>query len=201
MARRRLTPKPPTGRGTACDDRLVAPDPDPDPDTAAEVDERHDDRRQDAVVHRYRARVAWSGSTAEGYEAYDRAHSASAPPADAALRLASDPAFRGDPALLNPEQLVVLAASSCQLLSFLAVAARARLDVRSYEDDAQAEMPEDDRPVRLTTIVLRPRVVLGPGPTVERVRHLLEVAHRECFIANSLRTEVRIEADITVEER
>ena len=70
--------------------------------------------------------------------------------------------------------------------------------MRSYEDEAEAEMPEDDRPVRLTTITLRPRVVMGPGPTVDRVRHLLEVAHRECFIANSLRTEVRIEADVVV---
>lgn len=161
-------------------------------------DPRPDD---DRVVHRYRTHLAWSGSTAAGYEAYDRTHEASAPPAGAALTLAADPAFRGDPDLLNPEQLVVLAASSCQLLSFLAVAARARLDVRAYEDDAEAEMPEDDTPVRLTTIILRPRVVLGPGPSVERVRHLLEVAHRECFIANSLRTEVRIEADITIEER
>lgn len=163
-----------------------------------DTDHPRDDGR---VVHRYRTRVAWSGSTAGGYEAYDRTHSASAPPADTALRLAADPAFLGDPTLLNPEQLVVLAASSCQLLSFLAVAARARLDVRSYEDDAEAEMPEDDRPVRLTTITLRPRVVLGPGPTVDRVRHLLEVAHRECFIANSLRTEVRIEAEITIDDR
>lgn len=118
--------------------------------------------------------------------------------ARAALTLASDPAFRGDPDLLNPEQLVVLAASSCQLLSFLAVAARARLDVRSYDDEAEATMPEDDPPLRLTTITLRPRVALGPGPTEERVRHLLEVAHRECFIANSLRSEIVLEPEITI---
>lgn len=171
-------------------------------DPTGSHDADHGDHHGDApVVHRYRTRLSWSGSTAEGYDAYDRTHTASAPPAEAALTLAADPAFRGDPTLLNPEQLVVLAASSCQLLSFLAVAARARLDVRSYEDDAEAEMPEDDRPMRLTSITLRPRVALGPGPTVARVQHLLEVAHRECFIASSLRTEVRIEAEITVEER
>jgi organic hydroperoxide reductase OsmC/OhrA len=59
-------------------------------------------------------------------------------------------------------------------------------------------MPEDDPPVRLTTITLRPRVLVGPGPTVERVHHLLEVAHRECFIANSLQTEIRVEASVTI---
>ncbi|NMH93698.1 OsmC family peroxiredoxin [Pseudonocardia bannensis] len=145
------------------------------------------------AVHHYRAHCSWSGSTADGYHHYDRSHLAGAAPADAGLTLSSDPAFGGDPALLNPEQLIVLAASSCQLLSFLAVAARARLDIREYRDDAEAFMPEADRPVRLAEIVLRPRIVLASGPTPERVRHLVEVAHRECFIANSLATPIRVE--------
>ncbi|WP_214364251.1 OsmC family protein [Pseudonocardia sp. H11422] len=145
------------------------------------------------AVHHYRAHCSWSGSTAEGYRRYDRTHAAGAAPADAGLTLSSDSAFGGDPALLNPEQLVVLAAASCQLLSFLAVAARARLDVREYRDDAEATMPEAARPVRLAEIVLRPRIVLAAGPTPDRVRHLVEVAHRECFIANSLATPVRVE--------
>lgn len=155
--------------------------------------------RREPVTHRYRVRCRWSGSTGLGYDAYSREHEASAEPAAAPLRLSSDPAFRGDPMLLNPEQLVVLAASSCQLLSFLAVAARARIDVVGYADDAEAMMPEDDPPARLTQIVLRPLITVaaGPGATVERVEHLVEVAHRECFIANSLRTEIHIEARIS----
>jgi len=68
-------------------------------------------------VHRYAATCAWAGSTAAGYEAYDRAHSGSAPPAEATVTLSSDPAFRGDPRLLNPEQLLVLAASSIALVA------------------------------------------------------------------------------------
>ncbi|MFC4947014.1 OsmC family protein [Pseudonocardia sp. GCM10023141] len=149
-----------------------------------------------APVHRYTTTCSWSGSTAVGYAAYDRTHAAAADPADTALALSSDPAFGGDPARLNPEQLVVLAASSCQLLSFLAVAARARLDVRDYRDEATATMPEDDKPVRLTEIVLHPHIVLAAGPSEERVRHLVEVAHRECFIANSLATPVRVEPTV-----
>jgi organic hydroperoxide reductase OsmC/OhrA len=144
-------------------------------------------------VHRYSAVVSWTGSTGAGYDAYDRAHQASAPPAAAVLTLASDPAFRGDPSLLNPEQLLVLAASSCQLLSFLAVAARARIDVVAYEDRAEGEMPEDDKPVRLTRIVLRPRISVAGDVAEERLDHLSDVAHRECFIANSLNTEVLVE--------
>jgi organic hydroperoxide reductase OsmC/OhrA len=144
-------------------------------------------------VHAYRCRLEWSGSTGAGYERYGRAHDATCPPADAGLRLSSDPAFRGDPALLNPEQLLLASASSCQCLSFLAVAARARVDVVAYADDAEAVMPEDDRPVRITRIVLRPRIVVAGDVPDERVLHLVEVAHRECYVANSLRSEIAIE--------
>ncbi|MEZ5142300.1 MAG: OsmC family protein [Acidimicrobiales bacterium] len=150
-------------------------------------------------VHRYRTTCRWEGSTAVGYEAYDRRHVVTAPPAETELVLSSDPAFRGEPALVNPEQLVVAAASSCQLLSFLAVAARARIDVVAYDDEADAVMPEDDPPVRLTRITLRPRITIrrrDGRPTEDRVRRLVAVAHRECFIANSLRTEVVVEPTV-----
>lgn len=133
---------------------------------------------------------SWTGSTGAGYEAYDRAHSATTDPATVSLRLSSDPAFRGDPALLNPEQLLVLAASSCQLLSFLAVAARAKIDVVAYEDDAEGVMPDGERPMRLTRIQLRPRISIAGEVSRERIEHLVDVAHRECFIANSLSTEI-----------
>jgi organic hydroperoxide reductase OsmC/OhrA len=151
-----------------------------------------------AHVHRYTASCAWQGSTAAGYDAYERTHEAKAPPAPATLQLSSDPAFRGDPALLNPEQLLVLAASSCQLLSFLAVAARARIDVIEYRDDAEGEMPEGDPPMRITRITLRPQIVVWEDVSESRVRHLVEVAHRECFIANSLTTEVVVEPGISI---
>ena len=146
-------------------------------------------------THRYAATCSWRGSTGVGYDAYDRAHTANCPPAAVSVDLSADPAFRGDPAKLNPEQLVVLAASSCQLLSFLAVAARARVDVVSYDDDASGEMP-DGRTPWIERIVLRPVVRYRGDTTSERVLHLLELAHRECYIANSLRTEITLEPQL-----
>jgi organic hydroperoxide reductase OsmC/OhrA len=164
-----------------------------------------------AHTHRYPVRCQWEGSTGVGYDAYDRSHTVSAgggadgsdgsegSASGLSLALSADPAFLGDPAKLNPEQLLVLAASSCQLLSFLAAAARARIDVIAYEDDAEGVMPEDDRPVRITRIALRPRITVRGDVAEERVRHLVEVGHRECFIANSLRSEVVVEPDIVFE--
>jgi organic hydroperoxide reductase OsmC/OhrA len=152
-------------------------------------------------THRYHARCSWSGSTGVGYDAYDRTHELSAPPAAVALTLSGDPAFGGDPALLNPEQLLVAAAASCQLLSFLAVAARARIDVVAYEDEADAVMPEDDQPVRITSISLRPRITIrapaaGAPPSTEKVQRLVRLAHQECYIANSLRSDITVTATI-----
>jgi organic hydroperoxide reductase OsmC/OhrA len=149
-------------------------------------------------VHTYATRLEWSGSTAAGYDEYERAHTVTAPPADATLRLTSDPAFTGDPGLLNPEQLLVAAASSCQLLSFLAVAARSRVDVIEYSDEAEGTMDEAERPMWVQRIVLRPRIVVGAGTDEEKVRRLVEKGHRHCFIANSLRSEMTIEAEIEV---
>jgi organic hydroperoxide reductase OsmC/OhrA len=161
-------------------------------------------------VHTYTSRVAWSGSTAEGYDAYDRRHAGGFPaggdPAGGlVLPLSGDAAFGGDGALPNPEQLLVLAAASCQLLSFLAVAARARVEVVHYIDGAFATMPDQREPVGLTGIKLFPRITVADRLvgrdtplTEDRVRHLCEVAHRECYVANSLRTEVVVEPTITL---
>ena len=149
-----------------------------------------------ATIHRYDATCSWTGSTGVGYDHYDRTHRGATPPARAELTLASDPAFRGDPALINPEQLLVLAAVSCQLLAFLAVAARARIDVVAYEDHGEGFMPEDDPPERITRIELRPRITVAGDVSESRIRRLVDLAHRECYIANSLRTEVTVNPTI-----
>lgn len=156
----------------------------------------HDGRHS---THDYPVHCHWSGSTGTGYDRFSREHTATAPPALPELHLSSDPAFRGDASLLNPEQLVVLAAASCQLLSFLAVAARARVEVVGYDDHGFGVMDESNPPTRITAISLRPVIRVASGTTEDRVKRLVEVAHRECFIANSLRTEVDIEATVVIE--
>lgn len=150
------------------------------------------------AVHHYQAMCTWRGSTGAGYETYDRSHELRAPPAPQTLTMSSDPVFRGDPQRLNPEQLLLMAAASCQMLSFLAIAARARLDVVEYEDRAEGCMPEDDKPVRITRIVLKPRIVLRGAADAARVHRLVEQAHHACFIANSLNSTIEITPDIVI---
>ena len=148
-------------------------------------------------MHRYEARAHWTGSTSLGYESYDRGHSVSAPPAEAELTVTTGEA-KGDPRLLNPEQLVVMAASSCQMLWFLHLASKARIDVVAYEDEASGVMPAGKEPLRITEITLRPRITVADEAKEERVRKLISTAHELCYIANSLRSEMNIEPTIEV---
>lgn len=71
----------------------------------------------------------------------------------------------------------------------------ARIDVVAYEDDAEGEMPEDERPLRIVRIALKPTItVAGGAPGDARLHQLVETAHRHCFVANSLRSDIAVEA-------
>jgi organic hydroperoxide reductase OsmC/OhrA len=147
--------------------------------------------------HRYETLLRWTGSTGLGWESYGRDHTATAPPAEQEIRLTTGEA-KGDPAVLNPEQLVVMAASSCQMLWFLHLASKARIDVVAYEDEASGVMPAGKEPLRITEITLRPRITVADEAKEERVRKLISTAHELCYIANSLRSEMNIEPTIEV---
>lgn len=146
----------------------------------------------------YAVRLTWSGDTGAGYASYGRDHAVALPPAEGLLDLSADAAFGGDRSLPNPEALLLAAASSCQLLSFLAVASRARVSVTDYEDAAEALLDLAHSPVRMDRIVLRPRITVAAGTDVDHVRRLVDQAHEECYIANTLAVPVTVIAGIVI---
>jgi len=95
----------------------------------------------------------------------------------------------------------VVSAASCQLLSFLALAARARIDVVAYDDDAEAEMSESEQPFRINAIRLRPQITVDGDVSEDRVRRLVELGHEQCYIANTLTCSMEVEPTITVRNR
>ena len=149
------------------------------------------------ATHRYETRLSWTGSTGLGWDHYGRGHSATAPPAEQEVRLTTWES-KGDPSVLNPEQLLLMAASSCQMLWFLDVASRARVDVVEYRDDAIALMPLDQEPVRVSEIELRPHIVVAGEASEERIRKLVDAAHEHCFVANSLTSELTLQPTVEV---
>lgn len=137
-------------------------------------------------THTYRSRLVWQGSTADGPGGCARSHQVLLPPARDGLTLSWD----RQPEHANPEQLLLAAASSCQLLWFLELAVRRGIGVLAYEDDAEAVMPEDQTPVRITQVTLRPRITIAPGTDVAKTAELVERAHERCYIANTLNAAV-----------
>jgi organic hydroperoxide reductase OsmC/OhrA len=137
--------------------------------------------------HTYRARVEWTGAArgpASDYATYSREYRVEVD-GKPALTGSADPFFRGDPALHNPEDLLVAAASACHLLTYLALCAREGIEVVSYADEAVGTMEETGGSGRIARIVLRPRVTIARG-SVERALALHERAHTDCFIARSV---------------
>jgi organic hydroperoxide reductase OsmC/OhrA len=108
----------------------------------------------------------------------------------------ANPAYLGTEAgTVDPEEAFVAALSSCHMLTFLAIAAKKRLVVDSYVDHAVGVMAKNDAGrIAITQVTLHPRIVFaGETPdeaTLERMHHL---SHEQCFIANSVTTEVLVE--------
>jgi organic hydroperoxide reductase OsmC/OhrA len=109
------------------------------------------------------------------------------------------PAGTADPSGVDPEEAFVAALSSCHMLFFLSLAARRGLVVERYRDDAEGRMTVDQRGRQsMTQVVLRPCVRYAPGPDgalpdAETQAALHHEAHELCYLANSVRTEMRIE--------
>jgi organic hydroperoxide reductase OsmC/OhrA len=105
------------------------------------------------------------------------------------------PAPYSNPAHVDPEEAFVAAVSSCHMLTFLFLASRQGFQVESYEDTAVGVMTKNEKGVPwVSSITLRPQIVysgekLPTSADEERLHHL---AHEQCFIANSIKTEVTV---------
>ena len=105
------------------------------------------------------------------------------------------PVPMSDPAAVDPEEAFVAALSSCHMLWFLHVACVAGFLTESYEDEAEGVMTKNERGVLwISQITLRPRIIWGgtKQPTADEIARLHHLAHEQCFIANSIKTEVTV---------
>jgi organic hydroperoxide reductase OsmC/OhrA len=108
------------------------------------------------------------------------------------LEMSSAPAFRGDPLRTNPEQLFVAALSACQTLTYLFLAAKNGIVVVAYVDEAEGWLERSSGTMRMSRVILRPLIVLEDGADASKARELVDQAHAQCFIGNSVNTDVSI---------
>jgi organic hydroperoxide reductase OsmC/OhrA len=148
----------------------------------------------------YTARLHWQrGDAAFTDQRYSRRHAmhfdgGAVVPASSSPH--SVPLPYSDPTAVDPEEALVAAVSSCHLLWFLSLAASAGYVVDDYADDASGLMARNaEGRQAITQIVLRPAARFGGErrPTREQLDALHHEAHERCYIANSVKSEVRCE--------
>jgi organic hydroperoxide reductase OsmC/OhrA len=143
----------------------------------------------------YTATVAWRRGADEPFtdNRYSRGHQWSFD-GGVTFRASSSPHVvprYSDPAGVDPEEAFIASLSACHMLTFLHLAAKAGQVVDSYDDTAEGAMTKTDGRVWVSTVTLRPRVLWSGTRAEELALH--HAAHEECFIANSVKTDVRCE--------
>lgn len=149
-------------------------------------------------AHHYQAKVTWDaadGSTTKSYKDYTRDHKVEIP-GKPTLPLSADPAFLGNPGLLNPEDCLLTALASCHMLSYLALAALQGVEVIAYEDEASGTMMQSGQGGHFTEVVLRPVVTISAGSGRTLAEELHRQASEACFIAASMNFPVKHEPQI-----
>jgi len=113
------------------------------------------------------------------------------------IEASAAPAYFGSPKRVNPEDMLVASLSSCHMLTFMAICTKKKLVVDRYVDEAEGFLEKGaDGRLWVTRVTLRPKVVFGgERPDQAALAALHHEAHRGCFIANSVKTEVTVVAE------
>jgi organic hydroperoxide reductase OsmC/OhrA len=157
------------------------------------------------MAHEYRASVTWrrDGGAPFTDQRYSRGHTwsfdggitlpASSSPLSVRLPYSVAEA-------VDPEEALVAALSSCHMLTFLYVAAKQGFVVDAYEDAAVGEMTRNERGrMWVSKVTLHPAIVFSGDkrPSEEQLGELHHLAHDECYIANSVRSEVVVDGSMS----
>ncbi len=147
----------------------------------------------------YTATVSWARGADELFtdNKYARGHAWSFD-GGVSLRASSSPHVvpkYSDPAGVDPEEAFVASLSSCHMLTFLYLAAKKGFVIDSYIDVAEGKMGKNPKGrFFVSEVILRPKIAWGGAvPDSGTLDALHHAAHDECFIANSVLTEVRCE--------
>jgi organic hydroperoxide reductase OsmC/OhrA len=154
------------------------------------------------LKHSHQTSLCWTGNKGQGtkdYRAYDRAYEIEVV-GKPIIFGSSEPAFRGDRAKYNPEELLVASLSGCHLLWYLHLCSEAKIVVVDYKDKAIGKMCEmQDGSGKFTEVILQPEVTITKKSNIEQAKQLHDEAHKFCFIANSVKFPVLCQPSIIQE--
>lgn len=148
-------------------------------------------------THHYHSHLNWTGNQGHGtkdYKSYDRSYQVQVE-GKPIIEGSSDPAFRGDASVYNPEELFLFSISSCHMLWYLHLCSVNHISVVSYKDEAIGTMAEETNGSgRFTAVTLKPEISIEDPSKKELALQLHHKANKMCFIANSCNFEIKHEA-------
>jgi organic hydroperoxide reductase OsmC/OhrA len=144
----------------------------------------------------HRVALKWERGGAEfSYQKYPRDHTWIFDGGHTMTATAA-PAYLGNPANVDPEEAFVASLSSCHMLTFLAIACKQKFVMDGYVDEAVGHMEKNaESKMAITKVTLKPKITFSgdKNPTAEELDKMHHAAHENCFIANSVKTEITVE--------
>jgi peroxiredoxin-like protein len=139
--------------------------------------------------HEYRTTVRWDGQRKGTLGA----------PGLGEIAVATPPEFPGGhPGIWSPEHLYVASVEVCVMTTFLAIAENSKLEFTHYSSSAEGILEKTETGYRMTEITVKPRIVIREDAAREKAARAIEKAEKVCLISNSMKTVVRLQAEIVV---
>ena len=141
-------------------------------------------------AHQYETTVQWSEKSRGTLTAAPRSE----------VTIGAGPEFGGTDDVWSPEHLCVAAVNACVMLTFISIATNSKLAFRAYSAAATGTLEKvEGRGMVITRIVVKPRITVGPDTDRAKLDRIIKMAEKNCFISNSLKAEVTLEPEITVQ--
>jgi peroxiredoxin-like protein len=136
---------------------------------------------------RYKAKVAWTSARQGSLSAVHKPN----------IVVGSPPEFKGEADVWTPEELLVGSLNTCIMLTFLSLAQTRGLIPAAYESEAEGLLENVEGKFRITEVTVRPHIIAKQEAEVEHAREIMERAETECFISNSIKSNVKIIAEFS----
>lgn len=153
------------------------------------------------MKHLFQAKVNWTSSQSQEDSTkrfYSKSHQINIE-GKPVLNVSAAKAFKGDPELYNPEDLLLSSLVSCHMMSYLYVCSQNGIEVLEYSDHAEAKLEvAHDGSGRFVAVLLKPKVKISNSDKMELALELHKKANQLCFIANSCNFPVLHEASCEV---
>ena len=142
------------------------------------------------TAHHYEVDLVWTS---------DRKGSISSPVLHQSIEVATPPEFpKGMPGIWSPEHLLVAAVNACYMTTFLAIAENSKLDYISLDCKAVGLLEQPEGKYQITTVLLKPVLVIADEHQAERAMRILEKTEKACLISNSIKSEVKLDAIVKI---